>query len=80
MFEPPLRDRLAKRLATWRAHRRPDRLPMILIPLGSRVYISGHADVEGVLVEISSDRILGTVVDDGGQAHWADARRLYRLP
>lgn len=80
MFEPPLRERLAKLWATWRAHRRPDRLPRILIPLGSRVYISGHADVEGELVELSEDRILATVVDDDGQAHWADGRRLYRLP
>lgn len=80
MTEPFLRERLLERFARWRARRSPRAAVRIMIPIGSRVYIGGHLDVEGELVSLTDDRILATVVDDEGQAHWADARRLYRLP
>jgi hypothetical protein len=77
---PFFRERLLERLARWRVRRRRDTLPRIVgLQLGQRVYVGGTLGIEGTLTSISDDRLLATVVDDDGQAHWADGRRLYRL-
>lgn len=80
-MQPYALERLLERLARARARRRREKLPRISTTLiGRRVYLGDRLGVEGTVVSISEDRLIATVVDDHDQAHWADARHVYRLP